>query len=740
MSLRILLLPTLFACGVLPVQALNLVVTNPGESGPGKTLRAAVEEASNTPGDDVITFNLPTGTWIIDLFGQMSVHGGDRIKITAEGLSGPVTLSAGGLSRFFLIAADTTLELVNLNLVEGYAGNGADGVSGDEPGAGEDAEHGGAIYNQGGHLILRRCEISDCSAGAGGNGGNKDSVDNPDQGSGVGGRGGSGGAIYSLGGSLWVEDSILSRNSAGVGGFGGSKFLATSGPVGAGGEGGSGGAIHTETSVVEIRNSILADNRAGRGGGGGENEDSSTGGAGGRGGAGGGIGAFAAEIRIVDSTIAGNFAGDGGAGGDVFGDLSDIRGAGGAGGDGGGLWAIRIPTGSLPQIENSLFNQNRAGNGWTGGSSEISTGVVNGTAGGAGGSGGGLYLAGADGAIVKIANSTVIRNFAGEGGSGGSGSTSGAGGAGGDAGNGGGIALWRETGDYSVELIHASVLANEAIGPGPGGQPAGAATGAASSGGGIWEVAGGIRQSGGPGLTLANSVVAINSAGSVPNVVNFAEQGMNFTSGDPKVNDLLDNGGPTRTVAPLQGSPLLDAGAALTVPLTTDQRGRARPFNGTPDIGAFEARLQVDARIGASSNPATHRIDNRYTSSGAGQTLSVRLPVRGRKLFHLSVQNDGEIADNLRLSGSRANGTLVVSVFRLTGGRANVTGRLSSGFPVSAVNPGSTVVFQVDVRARSKTKQARQVLSYRVGNSVPGMVDVVKASVLGPKPKKVRKK
>jgi hypothetical protein len=61
---------------------------------------------------------------------------------------------------------------------------------------------------------------------------------------------------------------------------------------------------------------------------------------------------------------------------------------------------------------------------------------------------------------------------------------------------------------------------------------------------------------------------------------------------------LQANGGPTYTMAPLPGSPVIDKGHSFGA--TTDQRGMARPHDLTPiananngdgsDIGAFEFR------------------------------------------------------------------------------------------------------------------------------------------------------
>jgi CSLREA domain-containing protein len=67
---------------------------------------------------------------------------------------------------------------------------------------------------------------------------------------------------------------------------------------------------------------------------------------------------------------------------------------------------------------------------------------------------------------------------------------------------------------------------------------------------------------------------------------------------DPLVGPLQDNGGPTLTVALLQGSPAIDAGANARCP-DTDQRGEVRPIDGNGDgstvcdIGAYEFSVLV---------------------------------------------------------------------------------------------------------------------------------------------------
>jgi hypothetical protein len=58
----------------------------------------------------------------------------------------------------------------------------------------------------------------------------------------------------------------------------------------------------------------------------------------------------------------------------------------------------------------------------------------------------------------------------------------------------------------------------------------------------------------------------------------------------PRIGSLADNGGPTMTIAPLPGSPAINAGDNALIPtgVTTDQRGFPRISNGVVDIGAVE--------------------------------------------------------------------------------------------------------------------------------------------------------
>jgi hypothetical protein len=109
---------------------------------------------------------------------------------------------------------------------------------------------------------------------------------------------------------------------------------------------------------------------------------------------------------------------------------------------------------------------------------------------------------------------------------------------------------------------------------------------------------GGDGINGGPGLTVSRSILqdcvdAVTSGGD--NLVSGgscfpASTELNDRIGlDPRLGELANNGGPTKTVALLAGSPAIDQVIVNAAACTgTDQRGSARPSGPRCDIGAYE--------------------------------------------------------------------------------------------------------------------------------------------------------
>ncbi len=114
----------------------------------------------------------------------------------------------------------------------------------------------------------------------------------------------------------------------------------------------------------------------------------------------------------------------------------------------------------------------------------------------------------------------------------------------------------------------------------------------AGAGGGIYNNFGTVTLR---NTIVANSLSAANCIGSITNGGNnlqfggtsVSDCGVGIPIANPKLGPLANNGGSTKTMALLPGSPAIDAGNDALCP-PTDQRGAHRPFGPHCDIGAYE--------------------------------------------------------------------------------------------------------------------------------------------------------
>jgi CSLREA domain-containing protein len=162
--------------------------------------------------------------------------------------------------------------------------------------------------------------------------------------------------------------------------------------------------------------------------------------------------------------------------------------------------------------------------------------------------------------------------------------------------NGGALSDW--DGDETFTLRHCTVVRNKVV-----------TTGATSN-----SLSGGFDVFGTTRVTMMHSILALNTGNGVANNYNgpgITSAGFNLCStappgltsatdlrnvADPIIGALAANGGPTRTVALLAGSPAINGGnASLASPPETDQRGLGFPRvqGGRIDIGAFEAAFSA---------------------------------------------------------------------------------------------------------------------------------------------------
>ncbi len=183
-------------------------------------------------------------------------------------------------------------------------------------------------------------------------------------------------------------------------------------------------------------------------------------------------------------------------------------------------------------------------------------------------------------------------------------------------------------------------------------------------------------------LNFWNVLIAGNPGGDCVNANYISDNSYNliqdgscdpYLSGDPLLDPLADNGGPTLTHALRPGSLAIDAGSTSWGCISTDQRGGVRPRDGDGDgvslcdIGAFE--LSNDLDYGDAPVPyPTLKADNgarHYDSPGFFLGTSVDYETDGFP----STGADGDDLDNLDdedgvtfTSEIRANGSATVQV------------------------------------------------------------------------------
>lgn len=272
---------------------------------------------------------------------------------------------------------------------------------------------------------------------------------------------------------------------------------------------------------------------------------------------------FTGAVRIIDSVLTGNSATEGAGAiyveGDVY--VRNTTFSGNTAGDCGGALYVGVSNGSVTVLNSTFANNSTTG--CYGGAIDVD----------------------GSGNNVLIANSTFTGNSAPAGG-----------------------ALHFELYNQ-VQILATTITGNSSLYADP-----------FYSGGGIHISAGGTGSAGSANVTLVGTILAGNTA-AAGGAADFAAGGVGSTytgtlkayssmvgeigsnvtltgsdtlrGSDPMLGALADNGGPTLTMLPLAGSPVIDAGPAPMPPFTGnefDQRGTgyARIVGTKSDIGAVE--------------------------------------------------------------------------------------------------------------------------------------------------------
>jgi hypothetical protein len=581
----------------------TLILTGSGCDGPNvvntaseSALRAAIESGGYVR----LCFN---GT--ITLTQPLNITKNVSLDATARN----ITLDGNNATRLFNVSTNVTLALTNLTLANGTH-RGEDHAEGGRPG------FGGAIFNQGGTVILSDCTLTN-NAAIGGNGLASDPP--------APGGSASGGAIFNERGTVRITSSLISSNTA-AGGDGSGLFVAA--PAGDA----LGGAIASVGGTVSVQNSEITTNIC-RSLASGSPEARSTGGA---------FNLTNTIATVSNSTLRANMA-LGGGGTVLLAGPPARRPTLALGG------AISTKGGSLRITHSELLNN-------------AAIGGVAGVGQGASGYGGAIYSDGA----VSIFFATVASNLA-QGGSGKHGGAQAAGGAWLNSFNGvasesvffGNVARGGEAmnatiptssgrafsgaihNDASLELTNCTFTLNLAL----SGTTNGFSQAPFAAGGAIYSTTNNYVQAvnvtfasnsaeclaaTAPGETRGANLV--NDSGTVtlrntilayPNGTNSNTHGpitdgghnissdasANFNSGtsfnftDPRLEPLADNGGPTLTMALRSDSPAIDFGGTTSAP-AIDQRGFPRPSGNGIDIGAYEWTQEAAPTLASSMNTA----------------------------------------------------------------------------------------------------------------------------------------
>jgi fibronectin-binding autotransporter adhesin len=228
----------------------------------------------------------------------------------------------------------------------------------------------------------------------------------------------------------------------------------------------------------------------------------------------------------------------------------------------------------------------------------------------------------------------------------------------------------------------------------------------------------------GGGTTLENTIVAGNTGQSGASDLGGTATGSNNLIGtgsvsgsnnklgvtNPMLGPLAWNGGPTQTMALLDGSPAKGAGAIALLPagLLTDQRGAPRTKGGAVDIGAFESgptTIVVTSLADVNSPaidlfaPAGITLREAIAFAGVdpgGDTIEFSTLVRGSIELSLgslptitsSLKIDGPGADVLTIDAQGKSGILSIG----SGANVSISGlTLANGDAFSAQKGGAVV-------------------------------------------------
>ena len=122
------------------------------------------------------------------------------------------------------------------------------------------------------------------------------------------------------------------------------------------------------------------------------------------------------------------------------------------------------------------------------------------------------------------------------------------------------------------------------------------------------------------------------------------EAGANNLTDDPQLGLLQDNGGPTRTMVPLDGSPLIDGGdPSLDGTGLIDQRGATRVQGESVDIGAVETgKADLDVSIAEVTDGASPGVEITVSNIGSTSATGNSIAIASSPLIDLVTEGCDE--------------------------------------------------------------------------------------------------
>ncbi|WP_263357026.1 beta strand repeat-containing protein [Acidicapsa ligni] len=196
---------------------------------------------------------------------------------------------------------------------------------------------------------------------------------------------------------------------------------------------------------------------------------------------------------------------------------------------------------------------------------------------------------------------------------------------------------------------------------------------AGTSGSGIFN---NLSDSPAPTITAINTIVAGNTTGGVLGSDDCdncgAQSSSNLIGGAPQLGALGWNGGPTQTMIPMPGSPVIGAGSYQIGELAADQRGFNRPSsaNAQIDLGAIQTRYLTVTTLSDS------------TSGSCGSTCTLRAA-----LTTVATGGSADIVFKAGLVNSTSSGTIMlIGQLPAISGHLNLSGPGANELTIAGEN------------------------------------------------------